>query len=177
LQSNGDSIPTSPGPARPAGTSDVVWRHSENPILGWNPIPCAARIFNSAVVPYEGAFVGVFRADYKNGRPQLHFGRRADGLKWDIEHEKIPWTDAAGQPAPRSYAYDPRVVEVDGTYYVIWCDDFPGPSIGMGKTRDFKTFEVMESPLMPFNRNGVLFPRKVSGEYLLLSRPSDSGHT
>jgi beta-1,4-mannooligosaccharide/beta-1,4-mannosyl-N-acetylglucosamine phosphorylase len=30
---------------------------------------------------------------------------------------------------------------------------------------------------MPFNRNGVLFPRKVNGKYLLLSRPSDSGHT
>jgi beta-1,4-mannooligosaccharide/beta-1,4-mannosyl-N-acetylglucosamine phosphorylase len=30
---------------------------------------------------------------------------------------------------------------------------------------------------MPFNRNGVLFPRKVNGKYILLSRPSDSGHT
>ena len=30
---------------------------------------------------------------------------------------------------------------------------------------------------MPFNRNGVLFPRKINGEYVLLSRPSDSAHT
>ena len=30
---------------------------------------------------------------------------------------------------------------------------------------------------MPFNRNGVLFPRRSGGEYALLSRPSDSGHT
>ncbi|MCL2434081.1 MAG: glycosylase, partial [Clostridia bacterium] len=29
----------------------------------------------------------------------------------------------------------------------------------------------------PFNRNGVLFPRKINGKYMLLSRPSDNGHT
>jgi beta-1,4-mannooligosaccharide/beta-1,4-mannosyl-N-acetylglucosamine phosphorylase len=52
-----------------------------------------------------------------------------------------------------------------------------GASIGLGKTTGFKTFIRMPNPLMPFNRNGVLFPRKVNGKYLLLSRPSDSGHT
>jgi beta-1,4-mannooligosaccharide/beta-1,4-mannosyl-N-acetylglucosamine phosphorylase len=52
-----------------------------------------------------------------------------------------------------------------------------GASIGMGKTNDFKTFIRMPNPLMPFNRNGVLFPRKINGKYKLLSRPSDSGHT
>ncbi|HBK31893.1 MAG TPA: glycosidase, partial [Porphyromonadaceae bacterium] len=29
----------------------------------------------------------------------------------------------------------------------------------------------------PFNRNGVLFPQKIDGKYVLLSRPSDNGHT
>jgi beta-1,4-mannooligosaccharide/beta-1,4-mannosyl-N-acetylglucosamine phosphorylase len=35
----------------------------------------------------------------------------------------------------------------------------------------------MENALLPFNRNGVLFPRRVNGRYLLLNRPSDNGHT
>jgi beta-1,4-mannooligosaccharide/beta-1,4-mannosyl-N-acetylglucosamine phosphorylase len=52
-----------------------------------------------------------------------------------------------------------------------------GASIGLGKTKDFKTFTRLPNPFMPYNRNGVLFPRKVNGKYLLLSRPSDSGHT
>jgi len=47
----------------------------------------------------------------------------------------------------------------------------------MAKTKDFKTFVRLENPFLPFNRNGVLFPKKFDGEYLLLSRPSDSGHT
>lgn len=35
----------------------------------------------------------------------------------------------------------------------------------------------MPNPLLPYNRNGVLFPRKINGNYYLLSRPSDTGHT
>jgi beta-1,4-mannooligosaccharide/beta-1,4-mannosyl-N-acetylglucosamine phosphorylase len=173
----GQPLPNIPWEARPAGCSDVVWRYSGNPIIGWNPIPCAARIFNSAVVPVDGAFAGVFRADHRNGRPQLHVGRSADALRWKIADDPIRWVDADDMPRPTSYAYDPRVVLLDGSYHVTWCDDFPGPSIGLGKTDDFARFVRLETALMPFNRNGVLFPRKIRGQYVMLSRPSDSGHT
>jgi len=121
--------------------------------------------------------VGVFRADYRNGRPHLHFGRSDDGIVWQIEHEKIAWQDPEGNPVTNSYAYYPRLVHLDDAYYITWCDDFPGPSIGLGVTRDFVRFTKLERPLMPFNRNGVLFPRKIRGHYVMLSRPSDSGHT
>ena len=81
-----------------AGLRRPVWRHSRNPIIGWNPIPRAARIFNSAVIPFGGGFVGVFRADHKNGRPQLHSGRSDDGMTWQIENDPIAWVDEQGQP-------------------------------------------------------------------------------
>jgi len=173
----GEPLPGLPWEARPADCSEPVWRYGGNPILGWNPVPGTARIFNSAVVPFGGSYAGVFRADHRNGRPQLHAGRSADALHWQIEAESIRWQDAQGKPAPTSYAYDPRVVLLDGVYYVTWCDDFPGPSIGLGMTRDFQKFTKLETALMPFNRNGVLFPRKIGGSYVMLSRPSDSGHT
>jgi len=47
----------------------------------------------------------------------------------------------------------------------------------VGYTFDFKKFYQMENALMPFNRNGVLFPRKIGNNYAMYSRPSDSGHT
>ena len=121
--------------------------------------------------------MGVFRADYKNGRPHLHFGTSDDALSWRIQPQKIRLDRCAGAAAPPSYAYDPRLVLLEGSYYITWCDDFPGPSIGLGVTQDFLTFTRLERPLMPFNRNGVLFPRKIGDDYVLLSRPSDSGHT
>ena len=173
----GTSLPTIPWEERPEGHREPIWRYSKNPIIGWNPIPRGARAFNSAVIPFEGAFVGVFRIDHRNGRPQLHFGKSRDAIRWELDPEDIRWIDAEGKPAPTSYAYDPRLLRIDDAYYITWCDDFPGPSIGLGMTRDFKIFTRLENATLPFNRNGVLFPRKINGLYVLLSRPSDNGHT
>jgi beta-1,4-mannooligosaccharide/beta-1,4-mannosyl-N-acetylglucosamine phosphorylase len=69
------------------------------------------------------------------------------------------------------------LVKIEDAYYITWCDDMRGASIGLGRTRDFKAFTRLPNPFMPYNRNGVLFPRKVKGKYLMLTRPSDSGHT
>lgn len=154
-----------------------IWRYKENPIIGRNPIEGVARIFNSAVVAYEGAFVGVFRGEQRNGVSFIYFGRSKDGIHWDFEHDKIRFVDEEGKEFMPVYAYDPRLVKVEDTYYAIWCQDFFGAAIGIAKTTDFKTFTRIENPFIPFNRNAVLFPRKINGNYVLLSRPSDSGHT
>ncbi|MCL6460128.1 MAG: glycoside hydrolase family 130 protein [Gorillibacterium sp.] len=171
------AIPNIPWQERTQNDSSIVWRHEGNPIINWNPTPKAARIYNSAVLPYEDGFIGIFRADHKNGRAHIHMGRSKDGLAWEVENEEIQWVDEQGQPYQPGYAYDPRLVKIEDAYYMVWCTDFNGAALGLGKTTDFKTFVRLENPFIPFNRNGVLFPRKVDGNYLLLSRPSDSGHT
>jgi len=173
----GKSLKNIPWQERPSGSTDVVWRDTNNPIIGWNPIKNVARMFNSAVVPFNGSFAGVFRGDTKNGKPHLYVGFSSDGLKWDIDETPIVWRDEKGELYQPSYAYDPRVIEIDGIFYIVWCTEFYGASLGFGMTKDFKTFTRLENLCIPFNRNGVLFPRKVNDKYLLLSRPSDSGHT
>lgn len=154
-----------------------VWRYSQNPVIGRNPLEGVARIFNSAVIPYEGAFIGVFRGEQVNGIPYIYLGRSQDGINWDYEPEKIPFEDEEGNSFMPRYAYDPRLVKVEDTYYMMWCQDFYGAGIGLAKTKDFKKFVRLENPFLPFNRNAVLFPRKVNGNFMMLSRPSDSGHT
>jgi beta-1,4-mannooligosaccharide/beta-1,4-mannosyl-N-acetylglucosamine phosphorylase len=173
----GEALPGIPWEDRPAGSSSVMWRHSGNPIVGRNPTPSCARVYNSAVVPWQGGFAGVFRADHRNGRAHLHAGFSKDGLQWDIHDEMIAWRDEEGRDYQPRYAYDPRVVRIEGKHYVTWCTDFSGASLGLGATEDFETFTRLENPSFPYNRNGVLFPRKVGGMYLLLHRPSDPAHT
>jgi len=173
----GDNLPNIPWEERPKNCNDLVWRYSGNPVIDWNPVPKASRVFNSAIIPFGNKFAGVFRADQKNGRATLFAGQSKDGIKIDLNPDPIEWINEDGSPNPTSFAYDPRVLKIEDTYYINWCDDMNGPSIGMGKTKDFKTFIRIPNPLMPYNRNGVLFPRKINGKYKLLSRPSDSGHT
>jgi len=173
----GSALPHLPWEDKPVGSTEILWRFSANPVIGWNPTPSTARVYNSAVVPFGSGFAGVFRADHKHGKALLHAGFSQDALHWDLEDDIIHWVDEAGRPYEPNYAYDPRVVKIDDTYYIVWCTDFGGAALGLGMTKDFKTFVRLENPVTPFNRNGVLFPRKVNGKYLLLTRPSDSGHT
>ena len=167
-----------PWQEKPEGLKGApIWRYSENPIIGRNPIEGVARIFNSAVMPFEDGFIGVFRGEQTNGIPYIYLGRSKDAIHWEFDSNKIPFVDEDGNPFMPIYAYDPRLVKVEDTYYIIWCQDFYGASIGMAKTTDFKTFVRLENPFIPFNRNAVLFPRKINGNFIMLSRPSDSGHT
>ena len=174
----GNPLPNMPWQEKPKNVSSVVWRYDKNPVVALDALKDACRIFNSAVIPYQGEFIGVFRADHKNGYPNLHLGRSKDGIRWEIEEKIITFLNEDGSPAkPILYGYDPRLVEIAGTYYITWCNYFNGPTIAVAKTKDFKTFIQLENAFLPFNRNGVLFPRKINGNFVMLSRPSDNGHT
>ena len=169
-----------PWEERPIGSHDVLWRSTYNPIIGHDHIPNSNSIFNSAVVPFNDGFAGVFRADSKTRRMQMHAGTSTNGIDWEINHERIrfmPYDGRTNEINDFQYAYDPRVVWLEDRYYVTWCNGYHGPTIGVGYTFDFKTFYQMENAFLPFNRNGVLFPRKINNAYVMLSRPSDNGHT
>lgn len=168
------NIPNMPWQEKPAGYENPIWRHNDNPVIKRNPAKGVARIFNSAVAAYEGSFIGVFRVEDNTTRPHLRMGHSVDGLDWKIDDEPIRFIDEEGNPYQPRYAYDPRLVKVEDTFYIIWCTDFYGAAIGVAKTQDFKTFISLENPFLPFNRNGVLFPRKINNNFVMLSRPSDS---
>ncbi len=157
---------------RPQGCTDPLWRYSANPIIPRDQLPFANSIFNSAVIRHKDRFIGVFRVDYRTMDKRLHLGYSADGLSWNIDQKPIRFADGG-----EASGYDPRLVALDGAYYITWCCHYHGPTIGVAVTRDFERFERLENAFLPFNRNGVLFPEKITGRFAMLSRPSDNGHT
>ena len=141
------AVPNVPWQDKPEGKilGGPLWRYNENPIIDRNPIPGVARIFNSAVMPYGDEFIGVFRGEQTNGIPYIYLGRSKDAIHWEFDQQKIPFVDENGEPFMPVYAYDPRLVKVEDTYYIIWCQDFFGAAIGMAKTQDFKSFVRVEN--------------------------------
>ena len=174
LKIEGAPLPNIPWEDRPAGYEKPLWRYSANPVIPRDLLPDSNSIFNSAVVPFGKGFAGVFRCDDTNRRMTLHAGFSDNGIDWRIEKEQIRFEGGADEWV---YGYDPRVCMIDGKYYVTWCNGYHGPTIGVAVTEDFRTFRQLENAFLPYNRNGVLFPRKINGRFAMLSRPSDTGHT
>ena len=172
-----DRCPNMPWEERPANCNRPLWRYSANPVITKNAVPQCNSIFNSAVIPFGDGFAGVFRCDNDRRQMRIHSGFSKDALNWEISPEPLTFASSP-DGLDFEYAYDPRVCKIGDDYIVTWCNGYKSyPTIGIAKTRDFKKFDQLENAFLPFNRNGVMFPRKINGLYAMLSRPSDNGHT
>ena len=77
LKIAGSNQPDMPWEDRPAGSKEVMWRYSANPIIGRHALSTSNSIFNSAVVPFKKGkynYAGVFRCDDTNRRMRIHVG-------------------------------------------------------------------------------------------------------
>lgn len=172
----GKNLPDMPWQDKPQGYQHPVWRYTNNPIIKRDAIPTSNSIFNSAVVPFEGKYAGVFRCDSRGLIMDIFVGFSDDGVNWDISPDPIVF-EGDEEVTRKEYRYDPRVCFIEDRYYVTWCNGYHGPTIGIGYTFDFKKFYQCENAFLPYNRNGVLFPRKIGNNFAMVSRPSDTGHT
>jgi beta-1,4-mannooligosaccharide/beta-1,4-mannosyl-N-acetylglucosamine phosphorylase len=175
----GPELSNIPWEEKPVGCKDVLWRSARNPIIPRNLLSNSNSIFNSAVVPYQRMFAGVFRIDDRRRRMQIHSGFSEDGIHWRISEQPISFQCKEPEISDFTYGrYDPRVCWLEDRYYITWCNGYQGyPTIGVAYTNDFQEFYQLENAFLPFNRNGVLFPRRINNKYAMLSRPSDNGHT
>ena len=171
-----DAIPNIPWAERTVASTDPVWRSELNPIIKRDILPNSNSVFNSAVVPFKGKFAGVFRIDDKERMLRLHRGFSEDGINWQIDPKQLELIGKDGKKT-KVLGYDPRVVKIEDTYYISFCNCVNGPTVCVAYTKDFEEFYDIGNSFLPFNRNGVLFPRKIDGKYGMFSRPSDAGHT
>ena len=131
---NGMAIPNMPWEECPKGFEGPIWRYSNNPIIKRHPHKDIARAFNSAIVPFNGEFIGVFRGDNLDDIPHLYVGHSKDGINIEIG-ERIHFVDENDKPLEDTlYQYDPRVIPLEGEYYIVWCDELCGPTISIAKT-------------------------------------------
>ncbi|MEA3438086.1 MAG: glycoside hydrolase family 130 protein, partial [Thermodesulfobacteriota bacterium] len=71
---------------------------------------------------------------------------------------------------------DPRITTIDGVYYIMYTAYSKyGPRIALAKTKDFFHYERIALVSEPGNKDGILFPEKINGEYVRLDRPIGKG--
>ena len=164
----------------------LLKRSPLNPILQAGDAPYSSSlVFNAGVAKYEGCYVMLFRndygvteqdwLDYRNGTgPQpgrfdtnLGFATSADGVRWEVA--PTPRWKVESEEIFR--VYDPRITVLEGVAYICFAmDTRHGVRAGVARTTDFTDFEIL-SLTTPDNRNMVLFPEKIGGQYYRLERP------
>ncbi|CAG7648583.1 glycoside hydrolase family 130 protein [Paenibacillus allorhizosphaerae] len=158
-------------------SSPMIRRHPDNPILSAKDVPYApALVFNAGVTKYEGKYVMVFRNDYGSVQEQtllhssttnLGLAYSDDGIHWDVQ--PFPCWHWHDEEVIR--VYDPRLTVLEGKVYMCFAVDTQhGVRGGIAATEDFSNFDVL-SMSVPDNRNMVLFPERIGGNYVRLERP------
>jgi predicted GH43/DUF377 family glycosyl hydrolase len=70
---------------------------------------------------------------------------------------------------------DPRITPLDGRYYITYVAvSRHGVATALASTADFRTFMRHGVIFGPENKDVVLFPEKIDGQYVALHRPSGS---
>ncbi|MGZ4206731.1 MAG: glycoside hydrolase family 130 protein [Actinomycetota bacterium] len=107
--------------------------------------------------------------DYLTHVSHLRVARSPDGMRFEVE------PTPAVQAATRMEEYgveDPRVTEIEGEFLITYVSvGRLGITTSLLRTADFRTFQRQGTILLPDQKDVVLFPERVDGKYLALTRP------
>ncbi len=176
-------------PVLTAAHTPLEWRYDLDPAT--NPFMMERMgvnaVFNAGALKHDGKYLVVARvegADRKSFFAVAESANGIDGFRFWDEPIVMPETDE-----PDTNVYDMRLTRhEDGWIYGLFCTERKDPAAapgdtsaaiaqcGIARTRDLKTWERLPdlaSP-SPQQRNVVLHPEFVGGQYGLYTRPQDS---
>jgi predicted GH43/DUF377 family glycosyl hydrolase len=162
-------------------------RSPANPILTQADIPAipphvidVSSVFNPGAIKLDGRYLLVLRVQTRGRETVLMVAESDDGERFRVRPQLV---HIAGLEAVRQtiyHVYDPRLTRIDDDVFMVFAADTDGGCrLGIARTRDLVTFELVSFDESEDTRNGVLFPERRDGYYLRLERPNrtrlDSG--
>lgn len=167
---------------------ECIHRHRVNPVLSAADVPYdSTLLFNAGVTKFRGRYVMVFRNDYgstaadwadwvggrKEQQPVLKtnvgLAYSDDGVHWEVQPK--PCFELHDEEQKIRRAYDPRLTVIENRCYMCFAvDTFYGVRGGIAVTEDFDRWEVL-SMTTPDNRNMVLLPDRIGGNFVRFERP------
>ena len=159
-------------------SSSVIHRYNGGKhVLSKEDIPYPADlVFNAGVAKFNGKYIMVFRDGYERtpwgGTKYTVIGIATsdDGKKWDVRPAPFMTCEMMND-SDVTMVYDPRLTVIEGRLYICFAVDTKhGVRGGVAVTDDLEHIEIL-SLSVPDNRNMVLFPERIGGNYVRLERP------
>lgn len=159
------------------GYEQLFKRYKNNPILTaemW-PYPAHA-VFNAGATRLkDGTTLLLVRVEERTGHSHLTAARSKNGIDgWVIDPEPTLRPDPEHYPEELWGIEDPRITWVEELQkYVITYTAFgkAGPGVAVAVTKDFKTFERYGLAMQPDDKDAVVLPRRINGDFAMIHRP------
>ena len=156
---------------------ELFQREPTNPILTPSdmPFPCKA-VCNPAAYLVNGEVLLLLRVIDHMDKSHLHIARSADGIgDWLIEAGPLLSPDANAEWYDNWGCEDPRITYIEErSEYVITYVGYSryGAGVCLATTQDFGSAKRLGMAIHPYNKDAVLFPRRIRGKYRMLHRPT-----
>jgi beta-1,4-mannooligosaccharide/beta-1,4-mannosyl-N-acetylglucosamine phosphorylase len=133
----------------------------------------ATSVFNPGAAVIDGRIVLLLRVQTRGRRTFFMRAESADGLRFKIAPELVPVIGIEGYDGEVYHCYDPRITSVDGDLLVMFAMDTDrGCRLGVARSDDLRSLELVAAGGEDDVRNGVLFPEKLGGSFVRLDRPN-----
>ncbi|KKR03970.1 MAG: Glycosidase related protein [Candidatus Uhrbacteria bacterium GW2011_GWF2_39_13] len=157
---------------------NILKRYQGNPVMKPEDFHGIARIFNPSPVKFKSQTV--LLVSVRNFYSETNYGETRvavsdDGINFKLGEK--PFINLESSEIPFSEFKNPidnRCTMIDGVFYIVTPvghSVFSEPFGILGKTSDFKKYELIDIISLPQNRGTSLFPEKIKGKYYRLDRP------
>jgi predicted GH43/DUF377 family glycosyl hydrolase len=150
-------------------------RHPGNPLLSPERWPYSINaVMNAGATLVDGETLLLCRVEDRRGFSHLTCARSRDGASnWVVDdHPSLAYDES--HPEEEWGLEDPRVTYVEelGRWIVAYTAfGRGGPGVSLAQTEDFRTFERLGIAMPPEDKNAVLLPRRIGGDFVLFHRP------
>jgi predicted GH43/DUF377 family glycosyl hydrolase len=157
--------------------TELFHRHESNPILTAAQWPYRVNsVFNpGAVLLPDGVTLLLCRVEDRRGHSHLCAARSANGINaWEIDTQPTLMPDPEHFPEELWGIEDPRITYVSelNKYAVVYTAyTHEGPGVSLALTEDFHHFERYGLILQPEDKDAVLLPERINGNWALIHRP------
>ena len=158
---------------------EIVKRYKKNPIITLNDIPHDSNsVFNAGAARYKDKYFLLLRVEGLDGKSRFFLAESQDGIKFKISQN--PVMQRSGKEPFKTYEKrgieDPRITRIGNIYYIIYVAySHAGPRIALASTKNFKTFKRIALISQPDNKDAILFPKKINGDFVRFDRPAHQG--
>jgi len=157
-------------------------RFSGNPILTRADIPCldnrfrdVSSVFNPGAIRMGKEFVLLLRVQNRARETLFLKAVSEDGKRFRVIPQEVLLAGLNSEEKMIYHIYDPRITYLENSYQIITAiDTEQGCFLGWWTTEDFLTLSFQGWVSESENRNGVLFPEKIAGQYIRFDRPNSA---